>query len=73
MLIRVIEIALVFLALVVLMFQVLLPAYMGRRLFPMFRKSAEVEQKIVDVKEELYVDELKEELQHLNQKHNSKE
>ena len=52
--IRLIEFAVLFLFVVVVATQVLIPAYMGRRLFPMFRKPADIEQEIADVKEELY-------------------
>ena len=52
--IRVLEIVTLFLFLLVIVTQVGIPAYMGRSLFPLFRKPTDIEQEMAKVKEELY-------------------
>ena len=61
--IRIVELILVVLALVVLITQVLIPAYANRKMFPMFRESGEVEKELAEVKQEQYEEILKEELE----------
>ena len=61
--IRIVELILVVLALVVLVTQVLIPAYANRKMFPMFRESGEVEKELAEVKQEQYEEILKEELE----------
>lgn len=61
--IRIVELILVVLALVVLITQVLIPAYANRKMFPMFRGAGEVEKELAEVKQEQYEEILKEELE----------
>lgn len=68
--IRLLEIVGLLLVLLTAVTQVVIPAYMGRRLFPMFQKPADIEQEIAKVKEELYEVELEKDLAAVKQQLN---
>ena len=61
--IRLVELILVVLALVVLITQVLIPAFANRKLFPMFREAGNIEKELAEVKQEQYEEILRDELE----------
>lgn len=60
---RIVELILSVIVLIVLVTQVLIPAFANRKIFPLFRKAGELEKELAEIKQEQYEEILAEALE----------